>query len=371
MNSVIKKIILIGFCGAAALFLLALLPVFNLTGTDESGALKTQCRINFLGLKHGAYREYAGDGTLMLDGHYFLGRQSGRWIWSAKNGSKKAECDYSAKPSSCKAFYASGGVQEESFVVPENTRHVSDLFLKKGTSQYEASFRTGDLDGLYKQFYSNGQMKIEGHYKNGLPQGTWNFYRKNGKLRETDEYVGDLFDITVKKQSYYEDGAFAFDGMSGSSVTARNRTNQVFYETGGVFFKMQLRDNVPMDVGFFDPAGNSLIICDVDEAGFFCGLDSNSGTGSTKVVQAVYENGSPALKVELSGGRLNGQMTRYYQAGGVASILSFDHGALSGDAFFYDEKGELEHAASYENWKVKTSIDYDEDGGKMNYPNGL
>lgn len=354
----------------ASLSLLVCLPLLTLDGADEISGLKTKCQINLLGIKHGSYHEFWNEGASVLEGHYFLGRPSGYWKWSANEGVKKVECDYSARPAWCKAFYEDGAVKEESFFTPGKVRHAADLFFNKNKSQYESVFRAGELVGTYKQYHAQGQKKIEGQYENGSPAGKWNFFRKGGELRETAEYSGDLFETTIKKISFYESGQRAYEGLGGNSLAARNRTEQVFYETGAIFFKMKLQDNRPSEVGFFDPQGNPLIVCDVDELGFFCGLDSTAGTGSTQVVEAFYDSGSPALKIEVAGGRLHGAMTRHYENGKVASIQTFDHGALSGDSFFYSQEGILERASYYENWKLKATADYDETGGPMSYPQG-
>lgn len=365
-----KKVILLVTGALACLFLLALIPLLTLNGSDEVSGLKLKSQINFLGLKHGAHIEFWNEEAPMLEGYYFFGKPSGRWIWHTNEGMKKAECDYSARPTWCQAFYEDGAVQEESFFIPQKIRHAEDLFFKKSKSQYESAFRAGELVGSYKQFYAKGQKKIEGQYEDGSPAGKWSFFRKGGELRETAEYSGNLFETTVKKISFYESGQQAYEGLGGNSLAARNRTEQVFYETGAIFFKMKLQDNRPSEVGFFDPQGNPLIVCDVDELGFFCGLDSTAGTGSTQVVEAFYDSGSPALKIEVAGGRLHGSMTRHYENGKVASIQTFDHGALNGDSFFYSQEGILERASSYENWKVKATVDYDEMGGPMSYPQG-
>ena len=41
--------------------------------------------------------------------------------------------------------------------------------------------KNGKKDGVYKSFYGNGNLMQNGSYKNGIPNGLWIFYEKNGR----------------------------------------------------------------------------------------------------------------------------------------------------------------------------------------------
>ncbi len=44
-------------------------------------------------------------------------------------------------------------------------------------------YKNGIPDGFWKHFYRNGTVKSEGHYNNGKRQGFWKEYHKNGAVK--------------------------------------------------------------------------------------------------------------------------------------------------------------------------------------------
>jgi len=45
--------------------------------------------------------------------------------------------------------------------------------------------KNGKKNGLYKQFYTNGNVSEEGKYLNNEPVGRWIYYNINGKVKKT------------------------------------------------------------------------------------------------------------------------------------------------------------------------------------------
>lgn len=60
------------------------------------------------------------------------------------------------------------------------------------------------INGLYKVYYSNGNVKMQVQSKNGLPDGEGKFYDENGNLQFLGMFVGGKID--GKFYNYYEDG---------------------------------------------------------------------------------------------------------------------------------------------------------------------
>lgn len=62
----------------------------------------------------------------------------------------------------------------------------------------------GKPDGLYRSYYENGNLSVEGTYNDGLQHGIFKDYYKNGKLRVSNAYLhGKLNGYDI---SYSEDG---------------------------------------------------------------------------------------------------------------------------------------------------------------------
>ena len=52
----------------------------------------------------------------------------------------------------------------------------------KGNLKYLCKTFEGKKDGLWKQYYENGQLCAKGNYHEGIPVGFWETWRQNGKL---------------------------------------------------------------------------------------------------------------------------------------------------------------------------------------------
>jgi len=62
----------------------------------------------------------------------------------------------------------------------------------------------GEDDGVYKEFYSNGQVFKDYNYKDGERVGNYNRFYKSGKKMQTGNYIeGSADGIWI---SYYESG---------------------------------------------------------------------------------------------------------------------------------------------------------------------
>ena len=44
-------------------------------------------------------------------------------------------------------------------------------------------------DGPFQDYYENGQLKLEGNFKNGKNDGLWKHYHENGQLKYKCEYM--------------------------------------------------------------------------------------------------------------------------------------------------------------------------------------
>ncbi len=100
--------------------------------------------------KHGEYIEWFENGKTKTQGKYDKDRMVGIWSTFHENGNKESEINY---------------VQNDR--PPYNS-------VKDGDS---------------KTYYSNGNIKSEGKYKNGYENGLWSYYKESGEL----DYVEDEF----------------------------------------------------------------------------------------------------------------------------------------------------------------------------------
>ncbi|KAA1243974.1 toxin-antitoxin system YwqK family antitoxin [Aquimarina sp. RZ0] len=69
--------------------------------------------------------------------------------------------------------------------VKKNSKHgyTKNYFANAINIESIGHYKNGIQDGFWKYFYRNGKIKAEGHYKNGKKQGFWKEYHKNGTIK--------------------------------------------------------------------------------------------------------------------------------------------------------------------------------------------
>ena len=58
------------------------------------------------------------------------------------------------------------------------------FYPKTGSPWSLHTYREGLLDGEYKTWFENGQIRMDGQYKMGVESGVWKIYEENGSLSE-------------------------------------------------------------------------------------------------------------------------------------------------------------------------------------------
>jgi antitoxin component YwqK of YwqJK toxin-antitoxin module len=54
----------------------------------------------------------------------------------------------------------------------------------------QASYELGRPEGLWREWYSNGRVKAEGHFVDGKRDGNWSFFELDGNADpRTGKYV--------------------------------------------------------------------------------------------------------------------------------------------------------------------------------------
>ena len=82
---------------------------------------------------------------------------------------------------------------------------------------FKICYKDGVEDGPWEYYYKNGQLEEKGTYKNKKRNGPWETYHDNGQLKEKGTYKDDNLD--GPEEFYYENGqlkekTFYKDGFS-------------------------------------------------------------------------------------------------------------------------------------------------------------
>lgn len=89
---------------------------------------------------------------------------------------------------------------------PKKVKHGSHIkwFPNSEFKKFERNYFNDVLDGEYKEWYSNGQIKVEAYYKNGQLEGAYNKFYSNGNKRLESNYK-DNVRVGVYKE-YFKNG---------------------------------------------------------------------------------------------------------------------------------------------------------------------
>lgn len=159
--------------------------------------------------------------------------------------------------------------------------------------------------GPWKWFYENGIVKSEGVYKNGLKNGLFKEYDKQGNLKKIEKFVDDL-----KQESAEE--------------VARLDLRRDYFPTGKVKVEATYRNGVPE------------------------GIRREFDENGTVVRSFIFRNGIIAGEGIINpDGLRQGLWKEYYPDGTLKSQGNYVNGNKTGDWEFFYPKGELEQKGSY------------------------
>lgn len=175
-----------------------------------------------------------------------------------------------------------------------NTRKVKEIVdpISKNIYEKYEYIETDDgsflKDGFYKRWFPNGQIELNGFYKNNLRDGEWKVYNKKGQIiGEFTSVNGELEGLQVE---YYDNG---------------NKKIEKLYSKGKV---------------------NGL-------------------------VQEWHETGELNREYSKINGIANGELKTFHKNGNKAYIVNYKDGNKDGKSFSYDENGNIEEYRLYNNGK--------------------
>ena len=176
--------------------------------------------------------------------------------------------------------------------------------------------REGKLDedynlltnGKYTEYYKNGQIKVQGSYKEGMRNGEFKTFLKNGKS------AGSII---------YKDGK-----IIKSTLVKAMKDNASFSPVTDIYYKLE---------------------------------DSHT------LRKVDYENG--LLKTYFiynKDGIPDGESVEYYEEGNIESIVHFRNNIVEGLTITYYENGNIDEEVNYKNNKMNGEAKSYDENGKLN-----
>ena len=171
-----------------------------------------------------------------------------------------------------------------------------------------------------KQYYENGKLMYEKHFRDDRPTGRWSFYHDNGKLHcavsfDKNDSIGSDWEFYDRDGEPY---ATEYDSMVVLQMTADHRPLSVAYHKGEDEMRLQFNDNYTLNARGLVHAGM--------KAGRW---------------EFFYANGEKMLEATYMDGVENGAYNSYRENGKPYFRGFYINGKRASVWEFYDEEGNL------------------------------
>ena len=192
-------------------------------------------------------------------------------------------------------------------------------------------------NGKYTEYYKNGQIKIQGSYKEGKRDGEFKTFLKNGKSAGFIIYKdGKIIKSTLVKTMK--------DNASFSPISYANYDLDTSYSIGGVDFPNKLLKRYRM----YDKKGV---------------LNGNS--------IGYYEEGNIQSIFPYKNNLIEGLVIRYYENGNIKEEVNYKNDKMNGEAKSYDENGKLNGRTIFkDDIKLEEDVYKENEILKNTYKNG-
>ena len=182
-------------------------------------------------------------------------------------------------------YYENGNLREKGYYKNGKVDGLWEEYFEDGQLSIRKNYKNGILDGLYENYHENGNLEEIGYYNNGKKDGLWEIYFEDGQIAHKWPFKNDSFDGNV--ESYYKNGKLSFKG------------NYINREEDGIFYW-------------------------------------------------YYENGQKNRIRNYKNGKQDG-IEEYYWESGESSREMFRNGKKHGPTFSYYDNGKLKFEGNYIN----------------------
>lgn len=157
--------------------------------------------------KNGPYEKHYDNGKLKISGQYKNKKRVGEWKEYYENGSVKKVYSYSKgkRNKEGKTFFKEGNLKSETKKIGDG-KFESRGYFKNGTLFYERI----SPDGLYKEYYNTGELKIESTYEDGEMSGLWKQFSESGNVEWEVAYASGYKQGVYKE--YHSKGKLKTEG---------------------------------------------------------------------------------------------------------------------------------------------------------------
>lgn len=177
---------------------------------SEEGALTTEQTYATDGLTSRAVH-YHPNGQVMARGKYLGQKKDSTWNYFDEEGhAKSVERYVNGDLNGERVVYYRDGKPAETASFDHGVQHGPwKQYFPSGTLKAQAEFVKGEPEGTMTWFQPNGRKEIEGKAVNGARDGVWTYYNEDGSIQLTMAYSkGELVNTRYMNgtfKTYYED----------------------------------------------------------------------------------------------------------------------------------------------------------------------
>jgi antitoxin component YwqK of YwqJK toxin-antitoxin module len=202
--------------------------------------------------------------------------------------------------------FVSSYEQTTSWDIPEKPGDKADTLKLPRARRHVTLYSDNSVvaDGLYTEWYPNGQKSLEGEYVDGLKQGPWKVWYENGKLCRTENYLNGKLDGSWK--IYHDDGTLKAE----ETYRDNNRDGRwITYDQLG---------KLPIDQ-----------------------WDYKAGVPSGAWIH-YFADGKKETEEHFVDGKREGEQTNWYDNGQIKRVQQFKNDRLNGKEVRWKNTGEKE-----------------------------
>ncbi len=227
------------------------------------------------------------------------------------------------------SYYSNGKKENKEFEYGQENRIITvNNYIKGRLIEIERINRfdeKGRKDGLWREYYENFRIRNESNYQHGILNGIYKEFDKNGNLKlslyyengSIKEGVTDDDDKIIQKDEFYQSGNVKF---TGSYLNNKPIGIHRYYDEEGVVTRSEEynSDGVLIGKGV------------VDLEGFRDGMWTN-----------FYETGEVKSKGSYTDGKKDGIWEFFYKSGKIEQKGNFKDDKYNGSWFWYNEDGKI------------------------------
>ncbi len=288
---------------------------------------------NYLdGMRNGIFKEYDENGKLLNIYEYNMGKLS----------TDETSLDVISQD---RYYYPNGQVKRIETKRGSRKQGFTQKFDKDGNLILSQIFRNdtliaegnqndkGQKEGLWKYYYSNGNISSTGNYVNGKKHGLWKYYFEEGPLEQEGYWKMDVLD--GEWHWYFMDGKdrcimnFKNGKEDGSYIEYDQYTYVVSegeYKEGYKVGKWYYSGGDVVEVGKYRDG-----LKDGDWESYYYEIEPEN-----LILTASYRDGEP-----------DGKQVRYYESDKLRSIFSYKAGLKNGTFIWYYPDGVEKHKVTY------------------------